>query len=153
MDYARTWLAKYKEGKLGFTGLVTNHYAFRATQVIQEVGLDKILLETDAPYFLPTKAARNGWNCSFPGHVIHVAKAVSEIKKCSLTTVLEQNLVNSKLIYRRFFDQVKEVRSVRVKRIDRGMTNMDVDRENENQHEVMNMLTSIRPKLIKIIRN
>ena len=64
-----------------------------------------ILLETDAPYFLPRGAKWNYKNTSFPGQVIFVAKAISKLKKMSLAEVLFRNIENSKNIYKRFFEQ------------------------------------------------
>ena len=71
--------------------------------MVKEIPLDKLLLETDAPYFLPHNATTRVHNCAFPGHVIHVAAKVAEIKEISLEKVLEQNLRNSYLIYKQFF--------------------------------------------------
>ena len=78
---AATWLEKFPESMLGVTGLITRAEAPGATLVVANTRLDRLLLETDAPYFRPPMAASNPWNCSFPGHVIHVAAKVAEIKK------------------------------------------------------------------------
>ena len=78
---AETWLEKYPESMIGVTGLITREAASPASLVVANTRLDRLLLETDAPYFLPPMAASNPWNCSFPGHVIHVAAKVAEIKK------------------------------------------------------------------------
>ena len=82
---AASWLQKYPASMIGVTGLITQPDAAGARQVVSNTRLDQLLLETDAPYFLPHTAASNPWNCSFPGHVIHVAARVAEIKKVRLT--------------------------------------------------------------------
>ena len=102
---AKAWLSKYSECKLGFTGLVTHSTATNIRDVVENVEMDKILLETDAPYFLPRGAKWNFKNTSFPGQVIFVAKAISKLKKISLAEVLFRNIDNSKNIYKRFFEQ------------------------------------------------
>ena len=85
---AAAWLEKFPGSKIGVTGLITSPRAPAASLVVANTRLDQLLLETDAPYFPPPTAASNPWNCSFPGHVVHVAARVAEIKKvgnvCSL---------------------------------------------------------------------
>ena len=104
-DDAKTWLSNYSECKLGFTGLVTYSHASQVHKVVEHVDIDRILLETDAPYFLPSGARKNSMNCSFPGHVIYVAAKIAKLKKMTLEQVLIKNILNSKLIYKRFFEQ------------------------------------------------
>ena len=85
--------------------LVTYSHAFYVYKVVEHVDIDRILLETDTPYFLPSGARKNSVNCSFPGHVIYVADKIAELKKVSLEQVLIKNIENFKLIYKRFFEQ------------------------------------------------
>ena len=80
-------------------------YAFNVHKVVEHGDIDRILLETDAPYFLPSGARKNSMNCSFPGHVIYVAAKIAKLKKMTLEQVLIKNILNSKLIYKRFFEQ------------------------------------------------
>jgi len=103
LEVASMWLSSYSELKIGVTGLITYPQAWQLRKVVKEIPLTKLLLETDAPYFLPHKALTRVHNCSFPGHVFHVAAAVAEVKGVSLIEVLQQNLKNSQLIYRKFF--------------------------------------------------
>ena len=98
---ARAWLKKYPCSKIGVTGLVTRHDAKDVRRVIKDVCLDRILLETDAPYHLPEGAANSQFKCSFPGHVIHVAKEVALIKNTSVEDVVRQNYDNTKQIYQK----------------------------------------------------
>ena len=99
---ASAWLDQYPGSKIGVTGLITYQEAGRVHQVVRNIPLNRLLLETDAPYFLParTDKTRYPWNCALPGHVLHVAAQVAAIKGVQLRTVLEQNLSNVKEIYR-----------------------------------------------------
>ena len=99
---AKNWISKFPGSKIGVTGLITYPHAVDAAKVVEQISLDKLLLETDAPYFVP-RAVKNKLNCSFPGHVIHVAEEVAKIKKIMLKVVLDQNLTNAKEIYKLFF--------------------------------------------------
>lgn len=96
---AWTWLDRYSRSKIGVTGLVTykgKDKAREVREVVKSVPLNRILLETDAPYF--PMADRSP--CTLPGDVIHVAAEVAAIKGVQLRTVLEQNLKNVYDIYK-----------------------------------------------------
>ena len=99
---AATWLDQYPGSKIGVTGLVTYKEAVRVHEVVRNIPLNRLLLETDAPYFLPTGIDRSlyPWTCALPGHVLHVAAQVAALKGVQLRDVLEQNLRNVKEIYR-----------------------------------------------------
>ena len=100
---ARIWIRKYPMSKIGVTGLVTRKDAANVREVVKDVCLDRILLETDAPFHLPEGVINSKLKCSFPGHVIHVAREVAKIKRTSVENVLHQNGINCKTIYPKFF--------------------------------------------------
>ena len=135
---AKAWLSKYSECKLGFTGLVTYGHATNVHKVVENVEMDKILLETDAPYFVPERATKNLMNCSFPGQVVHVAAKIAELKKVTLPEILQINLTNSQKIYKRFFDTRPVVKTVRARMIP------ELCKIGTN----LNGIKSVRPKLI-----
>jgi len=67
---------------ISFTGVIT--YARDYDNVIREVPLERMLLETDAPFLapLPYRGQRNE-----PAYVLEVAKKIAEIKNLSLKEV------------------------------------------------------------------
>ena len=101
-EEASEWLKRYPASKIGITGVATYQSAGKVRGVVRKMPLDRILLETDAPYFLPDRVDRNKYHRSFalPGHVIHVAAQVAAIKGVELRTVLEQNLINVHDVYK-----------------------------------------------------
>jgi len=99
---ASAWLKLFPGSKLGLTGIVTFPHAAREHEVARRVPLDRLLLETDAPYFLPTGVARKtsyAYSFSQPGHVVHVAAQVAALRKISLLEVLRANMRNIKEVY------------------------------------------------------
>ena len=102
---ARAWLSKYSECKLGFTGLVTYSNVSKVHEVVKNIRMDQFVLETDAPYFLPANAKWNPSKTSFPGQVIFVAQEIAKLKNVSVGEVLFRNIQNSRIIYKRFFEQ------------------------------------------------
>ena len=83
---AEAWLSSYPASKIGLTGLVTFTHAKSVREVASGLPLDKLLLETDAPYFLPSGISKKNYEHTFsqPGHVIHVAAQVGQAFICVL---------------------------------------------------------------------
>ena len=79
---------------LGFNGIIT--FARQYDEVVKYVPLDRILLETDAPYLTPEpyRGQRNE-----PVYVIEVAKKIAELKNISVEEVAEQTTKNCKELF------------------------------------------------------
>ncbi len=75
---------------VSFTGVIT--FARQYDEIIKYIPLDKILLETDAPYVapLPYRGKRNE-----PVYIIETAKKMAEIKEVSFEKVAEQTTRNT----------------------------------------------------------
>lgn len=80
---------------LGFNGILT--FTRQYDEVVKYAPLDRILLETDAPFLSPEpyRGKRNE-----PAHVIEVAKKVAELKNESLEKVIEQTTKNCKKLFK-----------------------------------------------------
>jgi len=79
---------------LGFNGIIT--FARQYDEIVREVPLDRILLETDAPFLTPQpyRGKRNE-----PAHVIEVAKKFAELKNEPLKKVIEQTTKNCQNLF------------------------------------------------------
>lgn len=77
---------------ISFTGLITFTKNMDTYEVIREVPLERILIETDCPFMTPEpyRGKRNE-----PAFVIEVAKKIAEIKKISLEKVADQTSKNA----------------------------------------------------------
>lgn len=77
---------------LSFTGIITFSKNIELQKVIANTPLNKILIETDAPWLAPEphRGQRNE-----PAFVIEVAKKIAEIKKISLSMVETQTTKNA----------------------------------------------------------
>ena len=80
---------------LGLNGIIT--FARQYDEIVREVPLERILLETDAPYLTPEpyRGKRNE-----PAYVIEVAKKVAELKNESLEKVIEKTTQNCKQLFK-----------------------------------------------------
>ncbi|KAG8199789.1 hypothetical protein JTE90_000882 [Oedothorax gibbosus] len=86
-NIAHEWLRAFPNLFIGLTNLVTYPSARAVHEVAKHISLKRLLLETDAPYFLPKK----GFRCSrfsHPGMAIHVATEVAAIREMSVAEVL-----------------------------------------------------------------
>jgi len=81
--------------KLGIGGVVTFKNA-GLDKVVEQIGLDHLVLETDAPYLapMPYRGKRNA-----PQYLIEVAKKVAEIKKISLEELGAVTTKNAEWMY------------------------------------------------------
>ncbi|MFA5392538.1 MAG: TatD family hydrolase [Candidatus Paceibacterota bacterium] len=79
---------------ISFSGVIT--YGNKLDEVIESTPLERILIETDAPYVspVPYRGQRNE-----PNHVIEVAKKISKIKKLPLEEVEKATFENTKRLF------------------------------------------------------
>jgi len=76
---------------VSFSGIVTFAKALPVQRAVREVPVDKLLIETDAPYLAPVphRGKRNE-----PAHVAHVARKVAEIRATSEEQIAEVTTAN-----------------------------------------------------------
>lgn len=82
---------------IGVGGVVTFKNAKKLKEVVSEIPLDKILLETDCPYLAPVPN-RGKRNSSL--NLIYVAEEIAQIKKTDVQEVIDQTTKNAKKMYR-----------------------------------------------------
>ncbi|MEA2015754.1 MAG: TatD family hydrolase [Actinomycetota bacterium] len=85
---------------ISFTGIVTFPNAGDVLNVVKEVPLERIFIETDSPFLAP-QAKRGSEN--YPGYVKYVAEKIAEIKGLSIEKVAEITSENAE----NFFSLIK----------------------------------------------
>ncbi|KAK3089730.1 hypothetical protein FSP39_005981 [Pinctada imbricata] len=86
---ALRWLHLFPNIYLGLTPVVTYKTATGPHEVARFLPLERLLLETDSPYFLPKKIPRGDLAYSHPGMAIVVAEEVARIKNIAVRDVLK----------------------------------------------------------------
>ncbi len=81
---------------IGVGGVVTFNNARKLVETVEQVPLERILLETDAPYLAPVPF--RGRLCH-SGYIYFVAEKIAEIKKTDINTVLEVTANNARSLY------------------------------------------------------
>lgn len=81
---------------LGITGIITFDKTGRLEEIVRELPLERLLIETDAPYLTPEpyRGQRNE-----PPYVLEVAKAIAAIKEVTVEKVVVQTEVNAKKLF------------------------------------------------------
>jgi TatD DNase family protein len=83
---------------LGVTGLITHNYVTNVRETIQNIPLNRILLETDSPFFVPKDFPYN-IKVAHPGFVFATAESVARLKNVTVNEVLDFNRKNIKKVY------------------------------------------------------
>jgi len=81
---------------IGIGGVVTFKNARKSVEVVREIPLERIVLETDCPYLspVPFRGKRN-----HSGMITYTAEKIAEIKNISAEEVLKATCENAKKVY------------------------------------------------------
>ncbi len=82
---------------IGITGVVTFKNAKKLKEVVQEIPLEALVLETDSPYLAPVphRGKRNNSQ-----NLVYVAEEIAALKGVSYEEVVRQTTENAKKLYR-----------------------------------------------------
>jgi TatD DNase family protein len=107
MDLARRGLALGLY--VSFSGVITFKNSEALRDVAREVPLDRVLVETDAPYLapVPMRGKRNE-----PSYVVHTARMLAEVKEVSPAEIAARTTEN----FFRLFDKAQNVLPRRIER-------------------------------------
>ncbi|XP_034538104.1 putative deoxyribonuclease TATDN2 isoform X2 [Notolabrus celidotus] len=93
------FLTEFPNLYVGFTALITYPSATAARAAVRQIPLNRIVLETDAPYFLPRGVCKDVCQFSHPGMGIHTLRELSRLKKEDMSTVLATVRENTSQLY------------------------------------------------------
>jgi hypothetical protein len=92
------WLERYPKCVVGLTPLVCFAKVADVREVAAKIPLDRLVLETDSPYFVPPcMDTEVEW--SHPGLVIHAAAQVAALKGMDVREVIQATGDNARRIY------------------------------------------------------
>nr|XP_015815258.2 putative deoxyribonuclease TATDN2 [Nothobranchius furzeri] len=93
------FLTEFPNLYVGFTALITYSSATEARNAVRKIPLNRIVLETDAPYFLPRQVGKNICRFSHPGMGIHTLHELSWLKGEDEAMVLSTIRNNTTQLY------------------------------------------------------
>ncbi|KAL2091097.1 hypothetical protein ACEWY4_013360 [Coilia grayii] len=93
------FLTEFPNLCVGFTGLVTYTRVSEVRDTVRRIPLDRILMETDSPYFVPRNVSRSVCGFAHPGMGKHILQEISMLKGEPLANVLRTVHQNTARIY------------------------------------------------------
>ncbi|VDI25414.1 TatD DNase family protein [Mytilus galloprovincialis] len=96
------FISSFKNLKIGLTNIITKHdVSSDVIDIVRNVPLDRLLLETDSPHFVPGNnyGGRLSTMFSHPGQAINVAVKFHQMNNLKLKTVLNISTSNCKYMY------------------------------------------------------
>ncbi|XP_039107844.1 putative deoxyribonuclease TATDN2 [Hyaena hyaena] len=84
---------------VGFTALLTYSSAWETRNTLRSIPLDRILVETDAPYFLPHEVPKSLCQYSHPGLALYTVREIARIKGQPLSQMLATLCENTNYLY------------------------------------------------------
>ena len=81
---------------ISFSGVVTFKKALDVQEAAQAVPIDRLLVETDAPYLapMPYRGKRNE-----PGYTRYVVEKIAELRQMSFEEVAKQTYINAEKLF------------------------------------------------------
>ena len=86
---------------LGFTGAISDGKRFKhLEEVIKYVPLDRMMIETDAPFMLPKNMPRMQNRRNEPSFLPYVAQTIAHLKKLSISEVADETTETSRNFFK-----------------------------------------------------
>ncbi|CAH2312138.1 deoxyribonuclease TATDN2 [Pelobates cultripes] len=93
------FLNEFPNMAVGFTALVTYHSATDAKDAMKRIPLERLLVETDAPYFLPRQVPKGVCKFAHPGLALHTIQEIAKLRNISVKSVLSALRKNTNQLY------------------------------------------------------
>ncbi|XP_057562126.1 putative deoxyribonuclease TATDN2 [Hippopotamus amphibius kiboko] len=84
---------------VGFTAVLTYSSAWEAREALKQIPLERIIVETDAPYFLPRQVPKSLCQYAHPGLALHTVREIARVKDVPLACTLASLRENTCRLY------------------------------------------------------
>ena len=99
LEMANQFLSTFPNLYLGLTGHLTYFKFKESHKLAQTVSLNRLLLETDAPYMLPAAFKSTTMRWSHPPMAVCVAEEIAKIRHCSVNEIITITRENARIFY------------------------------------------------------
>ncbi|PIO12360.1 hypothetical protein AB205_0065860 [Aquarana catesbeiana] len=93
------FLNEFPNMSVGFTAVLTYPSAGSAREAVSRIPLDKLIIETDAPFFVPRQVPKSQCKFSHPGLALHTVEEVARLKNLPLKSVMAKLRENTHRLY------------------------------------------------------
>ncbi|XP_037657731.1 putative deoxyribonuclease TATDN2 [Choloepus didactylus] len=92
-------LKHFPNMSVGFTAVLTYSSAWEAREALKQIPLERIIVETDAPYFLPRQVPKSLCQYAHPGLALHTVREIARVKDQPLSHTLATLRENTNRLY------------------------------------------------------
>ncbi|CAK7293324.1 Putative deoxyribonuclease TATDN2 [Vulpes lagopus] len=92
-------LKHFPNMSVGFTAVLTYSSAWEAREALKQIPLERIIVETDAPYFLPRQVPKSLCQYAHPGLALHTVREIARVKDQPLSHTLATLRENTSRLY------------------------------------------------------
>ncbi|XP_066100789.1 putative deoxyribonuclease TATDN2 [Saccopteryx bilineata] len=92
-------LRHFPNMSVGFTAVLTYSSAWQAREALKQIPLERIIVETDAPYFLPRQVPKSLCQYAHPGLALHTVREIARVKDQPLSRTLATLRENTSRLY------------------------------------------------------
>ncbi|XP_040214779.1 putative deoxyribonuclease TATDN2 isoform X2 [Rana temporaria] len=93
------FLDEFPNMSVGFTAVLTYPSAGNARDAVSRIPLDKLIVETDAPFFVPRQVPKSLCKFSHPGLAVHTVEEVARLKNLPVESVMAKLRENTYRLY------------------------------------------------------
>ncbi|KAM9324383.1 putative deoxyribonuclease TATDN2 [Gastrophryne carolinensis] len=93
------FLNEFPNMAVGFTAVLTYPSAENARETVSRIPLDRLIVETDAPFFLPRQVPKSVCKFSHPGLALHTIQEIARIKDLPTKSVMAKLRENTLRLY------------------------------------------------------
>ncbi|MEE6502030.1 hypothetical protein FKM82_004386 [Ascaphus truei] len=98
-DIIEPFLKEFPNMAVGFTALLTYPSAVEAQEAMRQIPLERLVVETDAPFFLPKQVPKDLCKFCHPGLALHTVHEIAKQKRLPVTAVLAALRQNTEQLY------------------------------------------------------
>ncbi|XP_069592320.1 putative deoxyribonuclease TATDN2 [Ranitomeya imitator] len=93
------FLEEFPNMMVGFTAVLTYPSAVAPRDAVTKIPLDRLIVETDAPYFVPKQVPKHVCKFSHPGLAIHTVHEIARLQNLPIKSVMAKLRENTYRIY------------------------------------------------------
>ncbi|KAM8931103.1 3'-5' RNA nuclease TATDN2 [Pelodytes ibericus] len=93
------FLNEFPNMAVGFTALLTYQSAHQAKEAMTLIPLERLIVETDAPYFLPRQVPKGLCKFAHPGLALHTVQEIAKLRNTPVKSVLMALRKNTRQLY------------------------------------------------------
>ncbi|XP_044156799.1 putative deoxyribonuclease TATDN2 [Bufo gargarizans] len=93
------FLKEFPNMAVGFTAVLTYPSAVEARNAVTKIPLDRLIVETDAPFFLPKQVPKRICKFAHPGLALHTVHEIARLRNVPVKTVMSKLRENTYRIY------------------------------------------------------